>query len=65
MIHLSANGQIVTIQRKQQKNKAKTQLIAFEKLLSGLDAIDDESITDENITNLQNNRVHIRRELDL
>jgi len=45
--------------------KSQQQRQAFEKFFSGIASIDDEPITDEDIAWLDNNRVNLRRSIDL
>jgi len=47
------------------KTKAQQQLEAFDKFVAGIKTIDDEPLTDEDFSLLENNRVSFARELDL
>ena len=46
-------------------NRARQQMEAFNKFIDAINTIEDEPITDDDITILANNRVHFRRDLSL
>ena len=47
------------------KTKAQRQLEAFDKFVSAIESIDDESLTDEDFAELENNRASFNREAAL
>lgn len=46
-------------------NNAKQQKLAFEKYFSAIDTIEGEDLTELDFSELENNRLNFRRELDL
>jgi len=49
----------------EQKTKSQRQLEAFNRFVSAIHSIDDESLTDEDFFELENNRAEIGREVSL
>ena len=52
-------------ERKESISRSQQQLAAFDEFIAAIRAIDDEPLTDEDFADLERNRVHFRREIDL